>query len=245
MQQEYLIHEHHPRLLVFFAGWAADATPFRSYRPAGCDLMICYDYRSLEFDASVLEGYREVNVVGWSMGVWAATRCVSRWPLRPKCAIAINGTPWPIDDRRGIPAAIYQGTLDGLSGASLHKFLRRMCADSAAFRAFLEVTPRRPLEELREELADIAEEYGRQGQVDERRVDERQDDEERVDKGQADVQQGFCWTEAVVGGNDRIIPPANQEQAWLQLGIPVRRTEDAHYQESLFRHYLQDRWTND
>ena len=127
---------------------------------------------------------------------------------------ALNGTPHPIDERRGIPPAIYQGTLDGLTGASLHKFLRRMCADSAAFRRFLERTPRRPLDEIRDELACIA----------------------RLDATLPD--------EAVVGRADRIIPPANQLTAWHELGTPVRETDDAHYQETLFNHYLQDRWTN-
>ena len=54
----------------------------------------------------------------------------------------------------------------------------------------------------------------------------------------------FHWQQAVTGGNDRIIPPANQLQAWEILGTPVLQTEDTHYQEELFRHYLQDLWTS-
>ena len=54
----------------------------------------------------------------------------------------------------------------------------------------------------------------------------------------------LAWTEAVVGRADRIIPPANQLTAWHELGTPVLETDDAHYQETLFNHYLQDRWTN-
>ena len=37
MKQIYLINKHHPRLLLFFTGWAADETPFRPYRPQGMD----------------------------------------------------------------------------------------------------------------------------------------------------------------------------------------------------------------
>ena len=132
MKQLYLIHEHHPRLLLFFAGWAADETPFRHYRPQGMDYQICYDYRTLDFDAAPLRAYAEVHVVGWSMGVWAASHVLPSAGLNVASCTALNGTPHPIDERRGIPPAIYQGTLDGLTGASLHKFLRRMCADSAA-----------------------------------------------------------------------------------------------------------------
>ena len=232
MKQIYIIHEHHPRLLLFFAGWGADETPFKEYRPAGCDFMLCYDYRTLHFDASSLEEYQEINVIGWSMGVWAATQVMSglltqvMFGLSIKVAhsIAINGTPFPVDDYRGIPSAIFRGTLDGLTGASLNKFLRRMCADGAAFKAFLQVTPRRPLEELREELAEIEKNY--KAQIE--------------DDGRND----FHWQQAIIGSNDRIISPANQLQAWTEQGTPVQQTEDAHYQETLFRHYLQDLWTN-
>lgn len=221
MKQTYIIHEHHPRLLLFFAGWGADATPFKEYHPANSDFMLCYDYRTLDFDASGLGEYQKINVIGWSMGVWAASQVLPQFQLNIAASIAINGTPYPIDDRRGIPQSIFRGTLDGLTGASLHKFLRRMCADGEAFKAFLQITPRRPLDELRDELAEIEQMY------------------------RSLPVATFRWKQAVVGNNDRIIPTVNQLQAWEDLGTPVTQTDDAHYQESIFQYYLQDLWTND
>lgn len=218
MQQIHLIHEHHPRLLLFFAGWGADETPFKAYRPADSDWMICYDYRSLDFRQSDLDEYKEINVIGWSMGVWAASQTLPHRSLPIVKSIAVNGTPYPIDEHRGIPPTIFRGTLDGLTGASLHKFLRRMCTDGEAFRAFLQVTPRRPLEELREELVRIEQMY------------------------RTLPPATFHWHEAVIGSNDRIIPPANQLQAWEETDTAILQTEDAHYGEGLFRHYLQDVW---
>lgn len=224
MKQKYLIQDHYPRLLLFFAGWGADATPFQEYRPQGCDFQVCYDYRTLDMDTTGWECYQEIHVVGWSMGVWAATQLIQqkRWTQGGR-RIAINGTPYPMDDLRGIPETIFRGTLEGLTDVSLHKFLRRMCADSTAFRQFLEVTPRRPLEELREELSTILTTIEAEGYPSE----------------------VPAWDEAVVGSADRIIPPANQLAAWQSLHIPVRTTEDAHYDQSLFKHYLNDLWTND
>lgn len=222
MTQEYIINKNRPKLLLFFAGWACDTTPFRHYRPQGMDYMVCYDYRTLNIDvATILRSYTEVHIVGWSMGVWAASHIAPYLSENIHTSIAINGTPFPIDEHKGIPPAIYQGTLEGLTGASLHKFLRRMCADSTAFKAFLDMTPRRPLEDLRQELADIA----------------RQTNTLPIPQ--------WKWQEAVVGSNDRIIPPTNQLNAWHEAGTPVRQTSDAHYQESLFHYYLQERWTND
>ena len=53
MKQVYIVHENHPKLLLLFAGWAADETPFKQYRPKGMDYMVCYDYRTLDFDKSI------------------------------------------------------------------------------------------------------------------------------------------------------------------------------------------------
>ena len=45
----------------------------------------------------------------------------------------------------------FQATLDGLTPATLQKFLRRMCKDSNAYKAFMEVTPRRDFDEIKED----------------------------------------------------------------------------------------------
>lgn len=164
------------------------------------------------------------------MGVWAASRVMGKLQetdtsLIIKNSIAINGTPYPIDDTCGIPSVIYHGTLEGLTGPSLNKFLRRMCFNGEAFKEFLNITPRRPLEELKEELAEIERMY------------------------LAQPTTSFHWQQVVVGSNDRIIPPDNQLNAWRKeeennrKKIRVHYTEDAHYQVELFRYYLQDIWT--
>lgn len=42
MKQVYIINENHPQLLLFFAGWAADETPFKQYRPKNMDCFMAY-----------------------------------------------------------------------------------------------------------------------------------------------------------------------------------------------------------
>ena len=98
MKQVYIIKKNNPKLLLFFAGWAADETPFKQYCPQGMDYMICYDYRTLDFDTSILEQYRQVNVVAWSMGVWAAPIALASVPKEKLLLIAFNGTITPIGD---------------------------------------------------------------------------------------------------------------------------------------------------
>ena len=221
MKHSYIIQSRHPRLLVFFAGWASDPTPFLNYRPAGRDYVVCYDYRTLESDFIPQGTYREADIVAWSMGVWAASHVAPMLGVPIGKSIAINGTPYPIDAGRGIPPAIWQGTLDNLSPLSLHKFTRRMCADTEAFHRFLRVTPRRPVDELAEEM---------------RAITRMQD---------TLPAPTFTWQQAVVGNHDRIIPPANQTRAWQESDTRVASTGIAHYDEPTFKHYLQDVWTNE
>lgn len=220
MKYEYIIQEQNPRLLLFFAGWASDPTPFRHYRPKDRDFIICYDYRTLEHDFLPPGIYQKIDVVGWSMGVWAASHIGPQLGIPIGHSIALNGTPFPIDAELGIHPDIWQGTLDNLSPAPLHKFCRRMCLDSNAFHQFLRITPRRPVEELAEEMRSI--------------------EKQRLSL----LSPTFHWEKAIVGSNDRIIPPGNQCRTWQMLNVPFYQTEDAHYSEPMFHQYLEEVWRN-
>ena len=50
MKQYFIEQRHLPSLTLFFAGWGMDERPFLHYHPADRDLLVCYDYRSLDFD---------------------------------------------------------------------------------------------------------------------------------------------------------------------------------------------------
>lgn len=213
MKQIYLVRKHYPRLLLFFAGWGADENLFRDYHPDESDFLLCYDYRSLAFDSSALASYREIRLVAWSMGVWAAAQVLSGLPLPLTKCIAVNGTPFPISDEKGIPEAVFNGTLEGFSPVTLQKFRRRMCGSTETVKAFLAHEPFRPLEELREELACLKQEI--------------------VSRPAAP----FKWDKAVVGSRDKIIPACNQEAAWRDTETIV--CDEEHYSEVLFREILE------
>lgn len=178
--------------------------------------MICYDYRTLDFDTSPLTGYTVIDVVAWSMGVWAASQVLSKVSLPIRRRIAINGTPFLIDEKRGIPPAIFMGTLEGLNEASLRKFQRRMCADGNVFARFQLTAPERSIEELKEELAAVAEQY------------------------QILPTGTFAWEQAIIGESDRIFPPTNQRAAWKGISMSNIDGNEAHYDESLFIKYLKE-----
>lgn len=239
MKQVYIIHENHPKLLLLFAGWAADETLFKQYRPKGMDYMICYDYRTLDFDMSVFNHYRHVNVVAWSMGVWAGSLILSDAPKNKILGIAFNGSTSPIDNLEGIPVKTYQATLDGLTPASLQKFMRRMCKDSDTYKAFMEITPRRNFDEIKEELRLIKERYVEMlGNTED---DDSEALEEKYDKYFSKYEYKYDY--AFIGNNDRIFPPENQKtnnDGMIEENVIV--TDSSHYDEPMFRFLLQDMW---
>ena len=80
MKQHFIIKNNQKHLLLFFAGWGMDETPFLTIHPVDKDWMICYDYRSLTFDVGLLETYSQITLIAWSMGVWAASQLIKQYP---------------------------------------------------------------------------------------------------------------------------------------------------------------------
>ena len=198
-------------VILFFTGWGMDETPFIHYLPQHRDLIICYDYRSLDFDKTLLSTYTQIQVVAWSMGVWAASQIMKQYPSLPLSqSIAINGTLSPIHETKGITPTIFEGTLRGLNEQSLQKFQRRMCGSAADYKAFQTVAPQRPVEELKEELAAIQKQY--------------------LSLPPSD----FAWQRAIIGKSDRIFLPDSQWLAWRNKVDSLEYIEAAHYQQDLF-----------
>ncbi len=214
--KQYFIHkENHPHLTLFFAGWGMDEHPFQDYSPRESDLLICYDYRSLHFDFSVLEGYHSIRLIAWSFGVWAAAHALQHAPALPIAeSIAVNGTLTPVHNTQGIPQAIFRGTLDGLNENTLHKFRRRICGGSEALKAFLKRSPQREVEELKEELRRMGEHVATL------------------------PVPAFEWRKAVIGKEDMIFPTANQRNAWLPTSTAWTEADIPHYSEELLRKLL-------
>lgn len=216
MKQIFLTQHPSPHLLLFFAGWGMDETPFRQFHPVNCDWMVCYDYRSLNFDEHLLQGYTNITLIAWSMGVWIASQVMSAHANLPITrSIAINGTFHPIDETLGIAPSIFDSTLQGLNEQTLQKFQRRMCGSANDYQAFQTTAPQRPVEELKEELAAIREHY------------------------QSLPPPTFLWQKAIIGKADRIFLPENQYRAWKEEAGSIEQVEAAHYQQELFLNKLK------
>lgn len=220
MKQIFLKKEGNPNLLLFFAGWGADEKLFDYPICEGYDCLLCFDYRETTFDDTLLNGYTSIRLMAWAMGVWMAAYTLSGLALTYENRLAINGTLYPIHAEKGIPPAVFQGTLSRFSAVTLSKFRRRMCGTTEGVKQFLSHEPYRTLEELQEELACL---------------------EKRILESENFL---FNWDKAIIGTNDYIFPASNQQNAWQDT--PTMLLDIAHYDEKLFADCLagkEDIWT--
>ncbi len=190
--------EGNPRLLIFFTGWGT--TPEVADHlllPNKCDYLTAYDFRTL-YPLPQIPEYEEVYMVGWSMGVWALDQLASLLPA-PTKAIAINGTPIPMNDQYGIPRDIFIGTLEGLDDTNRERFNRRMCGGRALLSVF-NTFAQRSTADLRDEL------YG--SYLKAKDID-------------PDASPRLRWTKALTSEKDLIVPPQNQLRYWGKHGVPV------------------------
>ena len=146
--------------------------------------------------------------MAWSMGVWVACQTLAGKEYPYGMRLAVNGTPCPIHDTKGIPEAIFQGTLENFSEPVLIRFRRRICGSAAQVKTFLSHHPYREVDDLHQELAALW----------------------TAVKDRPAVE--WTWDKAVVGTNDKIFPPQNQREAWQ--GVAVEEVDAEHYDEELF-----------
>ncbi len=233
-------------LILFFGGWGSSPELFEEYTPEpGYDFMLCYDYRTLSFEPTFFNNYRKIKVFAWSMGVWVATQVLGNEVkasgdknvgklaegLTIEKCVAIGGTPFPIDNRRGIPVGVFDGTVEKMSLPVLYKFRRRMCGDQ--IEHFEKHLPHRTLEDLKEELSRLGNMI---------RKSESLENEQDIIRWEKEVQnfivekenQRNLWTEAIVGENDVVFPSVNQMRAWNELGVKVITVPSSHYDHFLF-----------
>lgn len=195
-------------LIVVFLGWGFPPESFSGLRKNGFDILLLAGYENVtgvdiehEIQTIVKEHhdwqnprYDEVVVIGWSFGVKVATLFLSQTDMPVTMRLAVNGTEFHIDDSKGIPETVFNGTLSGLSGKTLEKFRLRSAGskeklDKLGLDAVEEPSPKFSM--LRKEL----EWFGSLPPI-------------------PTVANRSIWDKVIVGDEDRIFPPANQLRAW-------------------------------
>ena len=192
MKSCWLNRQANPDCILFLAGWGMGPEPFQSMAAGPVDLVMVYDYRSLDdCDLRTLLAdykYCRIHLLAWSMGVWAAGSL--QQDIAFNSATAIGGTCSPIDDRYGIPCRLFDETIHDFSPSILTGFYTAMFDNTEHAEQFLNHSPNRPMDELKEELIVLRTACRTRPEV-------------------ADI-----FDRRIVTSRDRIFPARNQIRAW-------------------------------
>jgi biotin synthesis protein BioG len=207
------------------AGWGMGPEPFAELASGPADVLLLYDYRTLD-DAVLagLTGREHLHLLAWSMGVWAAAWLKQHSELFStlhfQSAAAVGGTLRPVDDRCGIPAQGFAEMLRDLSAKKAEAFYRAMFEREEEAERFLRRRPQRACAELREELACLRQLC-------------------RCSREMPDI-----FSRRIVTSRDRIFPARNQLRAWgrqncLAAALPhfpfYRQDEEGALRTDLFQ----------
>ncbi|WP_106829687.1 DUF452 family protein [Parabacteroides pacaensis] len=219
MKIETILPGGNERLILFFNGWGAPPSVVAHLctgDPGTC-VKVCYDYTDPAFPAD-LSAYREIHLVAWSLGVWAAQSVLRNIPLAS--ATAINGTPYPVHDVWGIPVNIFEGTIDHLSEDTFLRFTRRMCGSAGVWKEYRKLKNTRSVESLKEELRAIRKRY----------------EEAR------DETVSFPWSRAILSTADAIFPFTSLCNYWATRVSGLTYIDAPHYPFYLWNEWKQIGW---
>ena len=183
--------EKNDELIVVYGAWGTDENVFLPLCNDEFDFILFYDYSADE--ALVLpemKSYSKITIIGWSLGVWAAEYLAPKTGIVPDITIAVNGTPFPADDKYGIPLKDFENTLNNISERNMIKFYLRMFGNKETYRLNMDRIPQRNIKSLNDELRWL---YNR--------IMEQKE-------------PGFSWDYAVTSEYDRVFPAKNLNAYW-------------------------------
>ncbi len=193
MQQTWLRCEGHQDLILFILGWAATPNAVCHIPLPGYDVLVCHDHRSLcPLKASEFAHYRRIFLFAWSYGIWVAEHCCRELPLHR--AVALNGTPFPVDARYGMRLRVVQRCL-------------RQMAKSGGTNPF-------------QDSAQEGVRYIPDGPFADRSLDEKVEELDKLAEwSRADSAAHLRWDTAFIADKDEIFPPDNMRAYWHGVGL--------------------------
>ena len=205
MQYFWLNKKNNDNLIVFFCGWSFDYKPFESLDFGENDILVVFDYTNIEaFDIDLSE-YQNKQLISWSMGVYVA--CFLRNYLPDfDLKIAINGTPFPIDNEYGIPQKTFDLTLKYVDTGLKGKFQQNLFKNLSDFELYLENPVQRSIENRANELVSL----------------------NSFINGR-EVSYSKFYDCAMISDADKIIPTRNQIRCWEKLDVPYVVLDNGHF----------------
>ena len=203
MQYHWLNKQNNKSLIIFFAGWSFDFKPFEFLKCGNYDVLIFFDYSKP--DLIQIPQYENYFLISWSMGVFAAYLLKDKLPAFSK-KIAINGTPFPVDDDKGIPLKPFLLTLKHAKQGLEGKFYQNIFDNSKDFERYMKNTVKRSIENRVEELNNLY----------------------KVIKN-TEINYEKFYDLAIISENDKIIPTKNQINFWSNNAAKYNILASGHF----------------
>ena len=204
MQTTWLVNKpDNTKLLIIALGWGASPEVLgNQIMPENYDIITIYDYKKLNYDALWTKKYQTVSLIAWSFGVWASEQLFPNMKFTE--AVAITGTPHPIDRNFGIDPRVFNLTVQSIQSNAIVEFVVRMCGRQ--LRTYNQHHSKRTTTDIQEEIQILNIE------------------------GQKPYAPKIRWTEFIAAGKDKIFPAKSVESYAKQNGVNCRVIEDApHY----------------
>jgi len=163
MKTCWINKQNNDSCILFFNGWGMDKNAICHLDKGDFDVCMLYDFNPISTINEDLKDYKEVYLVAWSLGVWAAACCFSKSAIKLSKAIALNGTQKPIDNEFGISAIVFSNTLNTWNEANRSKFNMRMLGGRTQYEEHLNCLTSRTAENQQEELKYIQQEVESKG----------------------------------------------------------------------------------
>lgn len=204
MQFHWLNKQNKENLIIFFAGWSFDETPFKFLDCGDYDVIIMYDYNKLDLPKTDFSNYKNINLIAWSMGVFVAYLLKDKLPKFTK-KIAINGTIKPVDDEFGIPQKPFLLTLRHAKTGLEGKFYQNIFNKNEEFEKYIKTPVKRTIENRETELRALYEKIKT-----------------------TEINYTHFYDKAFISTLDKIIPTKNQVNFW-QENSEIEMLESGHF----------------
>ena len=200
--QTKLIRNNSENLIVFLTGWGCDDNQFRFMKSSENDVLLCYDYTTLDLDFDFSK-YKKHYLITFSAGVFVIGMLKDRLPEFEK-TIAINGNPLAYDEYFGLRKEIVD-IFNGVTKETALDFRRKYIVyDDEEFRLINSNQSLRSFESCREELASLQKYAFQKPPI-------------------------IKFDKAILSDSDKIFYPSRQKEYWESVTECIYLEKSAHF----------------